>query len=79
MLIIFHIDAVLLCMCFYVMQSAVYESIKEHGHQVDLLFGSTVSALRVERTDENTVGPAVVTLSTPSDTSSEGLRTLTAR
>ena len=46
---------------------------------MDLLFGSTVSALRVEKMDENTAGPAVVTLSTPSNSPSEGARTLTAR
>ena len=66
------------CLLF---QSAVYESIKEHQYQVDLLFGSTVTALRVDKIDENTVGPAVVTLSpsSTSSSSSSGVRTLTAR
>ena len=47
-------------------QAAVYESIRESGHNIDFLFGSSMTGLRVDRVDSNTFGPAVVTLSSPS-------------
>jgi hypothetical protein len=59
----------------------VYESIRESGHKIDFLFGSSITGLRVDRVDSNTFGPAVVTLSTPPATGSGGaeVKALTAR
>jgi ubiquinone biosynthesis monooxygenase Coq6 len=62
-------------------QAGVYEAIREKGHQLDIILGSTVTSLQVASSGTNATGPAVVTISTSSSTPSTPpvLRTLTSR
>ena len=59
----------------------MYESIRESGHKIDFLFGSSMTGLSVDKVDSNTYGPAVVTLSTPPavGSGSAAVKALTAR